>query len=225
MFTFGIGLTVPVPQALALVTAFDRDTVIRYDLAPDSGLNSVTVLEIGRLVASGMVALSMEQASHLVSIAPSAPWQDVPADARLEDAGPTSQLYAAASALYDHFRAHGVQDAIVSKLLHLKRPALVPILDSLAKNVYQVAATQQAAQFPQLGVAHLYWQAIRIDLIRPGDIQAIAELRSQLTAHPDRHYQLLATLSTLRLRDIILWMSQQGNPGIAGNPRTPPETP
>jgi hypothetical protein len=52
----------------------------------------------------------------------------VPADARRQDFPPDSALYLAATLLYDLFRRPGMGPAKRSKVLHLKRPWLVPDL-------------------------------------------------------------------------------------------------
>ncbi|MCA1702676.1 MAG: DUF6308 family protein [Actinobacteria bacterium] len=66
-------------------------------------------------------------------------WHLVPADARLADADPEGDLYWRAAELYGHFTTlHGVGDAIASKLLHLKRPAVFPILDALIREAYDL---------------------------------------------------------------------------------------
>ncbi len=56
----------------------------------------------------------------------------VPATARLEDCTPGTLVYQAATALYDKYRLSNIGPAKRSKLLHLKRPWLVPIADTPA---------------------------------------------------------------------------------------------
>ncbi|MHB8290509.1 MAG: DUF6308 family protein [Acidimicrobiales bacterium] len=203
-FSFGGNVTVSVSDALALVTRFPANTVERYDFGPSSGPNAVTSLEVGQLVAGEMVGLSMSDASQLVERAKTAPWHWVPIDARLEDALPTSDLYQAACELYDHFNVPNIKDAKISKLLHRKRPSLIPILDSVAIDVYREAANVQGSVYSELSDDYLYWEAIRLDISQPENIDAVAELRIQLRTRPSVRERLLATLSTLRLRDMIL---------------------
>ena len=159
-FTFGDDLRVTVDEAIALVTAYPAAVVERYDFGTVSGPSAITTLEIGLLVGAKMVGLTMAEARHLIDIAPTAPWHRVPIDARLEDAPPNSQLYFGACQLYEHFKAPGISDAKISKLLHLKRRSLVPILDSVVKNLYKDAACERAAANPELGLQRLYWEAI-----------------------------------------------------------------
>lgn len=215
-FTFGDDLRVTVDEAIALVTAYPAAVVERYDFGTVSGPSAITTLEIGLLVGAKMVGLTMAEARHLIDIAPTAPWHRVPIDARLEDAPPNSQLYFGACQLYEHFKAPGISDAKISKLLHLKRRSLVPILDSVVKNLYKDAACERAAANPELGLQRLYWEAIRADVSRAEDIEAAVELRDGLRAMGKRE-QLLATLTTLRLRDMIIIMEERGSKTAAEN--------
>lgn len=197
-----------VTEAVALVTGFSKSVVERYDFGPSASVNRVTSIEVGCLVTSRMEALDMRDAEVLVSRSPDAPWEAVPLDARLEDAAFGTDLYDAACRLYDHFRVPGVNHAKVSKLLHLKRRALVPPLDSIVREVYAPAASESALTFPESGAKRLYWQAIRQDLIAVEDMDAMSELRRLLLQLRDEEDRRLASLSTIRLRDIVLRQQQ-----------------
>ena len=143
-----------------------------------------------------------------------APWHLVPADARLADADPEGDLYWRGAELYEHFtRRHGVGDAIASKLLHMKRPAFFPILDALIRYAYERSARTAYEQGKrcryQLPRAdRLYWAAIRADLLRPGNVRAIADLREALVLSEESHNQRLARVSDVRLIDMIVWLTR-----------------
>lgn len=207
-FSFGGRVRVSVTEAVALVSGFSKLILERYDFGPSASINRVTSIEVGCLVTSRMEALDMTDAEILVGRSADAPWESVPADARLEDALPDSVLYEAATLLYDHFRVPGVNHAKVSKLLHLKRRALVPPLDTTVRAVYKDAAKEAASAFPNLGRKRLYWEAIRQDLAAAEDVEAMAELRRLLLQLRDREDRRPASLSGIRLRDIILHQHQ-----------------
>ncbi len=202
--SFGGQVKVSVTEAVALATGFSKLVLERYDFGPSASSNRVTSIEVGCLVTSQMETLDRKDAEALVSCSASAPWESVPVDARLEDAALDTDLYEAACRLYDHFRVPGITHAKVSRLLHLKRRALVPPLDSIVREVYGPSAREVASRSPERGSKKLYWQAMRQDLGAAEDIEAMAELRRLLLQLRDEEDRRLASLSTLRLRDIVL---------------------
>jgi hypothetical protein len=73
--------------------------------------------------------------------ATTAPWQLVPADSNLADVDPVRRggLFDSAAALYWHFtipREPGLGPAKIHKALHVKRPALYPVLDHRIRRLY-----------------------------------------------------------------------------------------
>jgi Family of unknown function (DUF6308) len=115
-------------------------TVRFYDLAGDPDgypgpagdtylADTVTLGDIGRLVVIN-AALSAPDVVMLMDTDAAAEFAAVPAVARLEDCTPETSLYRAATALYDKYKLSNIGQAKRSKLLHLKRPWLVPIADS-----------------------------------------------------------------------------------------------
>ncbi|WP_425272304.1 hypothetical protein [Mycolicibacterium aubagnense] len=72
--------------------------------------------------------------------------------------------------------------AKVSKVLHLKRPAQFPILDSRLVRTYRDAATHEAKAYANRGYRKMYWAAIRHDLLKSAD--ALAKLRQRVHEHP-----------------------------------------
>jgi Family of unknown function (DUF6308) len=126
------------------------DTVRFYDLAGDpegrpgpgssaDPVNAVTLADIGRLVTIN-ANLRARHVTRLMDIDAAAEFAAVPATCRLEQCEPTSVFYQAATALYERYRlpsGNGIGPARRSKLLHLKRPWLVPIADTRVVRAYR----------------------------------------------------------------------------------------
>jgi hypothetical protein len=155
---------------------------------------------------------------------PGCPWDAVPAGADLADASPEvpDGLFARAAELYWHFtcpRMDGVRVAKVHKVLHIKRPALYPVLDSKVRGLYEDQARPWITKLGQLGVtagdSPPYWAAIREDLLcnRAG----IDTCRDKLATDSDPVVAMMAALSTLRLQDILAWYLATGG-AETGNP-------
>lgn len=125
----------------------------------------------------------------------------VPASARLEDCELGSDLYEAATALYDKYRLGNIGQAKRSKLLHMKRPWLVPLADTRVMSVYQRRADIWASE---LGIASGHWEAVRDDL--NGDRDDFEWITSHLSEHQDLRVRPLARLISLRLLDIVSWL-------------------
>jgi hypothetical protein len=115
----------------------------------------------------------------------------VPHNARLEDLQPGSSLHSATTRLYDAFRMHNIGPAKRSKLLHIKRSWLIPICDSVVRDVYGAAGRSSGD----------YWEAVRRDLIDGGAV--LQRAASMLTATVEE--RRLARLTSLRLLDIVAW--------------------
>lgn len=166
-------------RALALLASYavsHANTVRLYDLAGQedgepgphgaaSPANAVTLADIGRLVAIN-AGLAASDVAALVDVDAAVQFAAVPATARLEDWEPGNGLDEAATALYDRYRLGGIGQAKRSKLLHVKRPWLVPIADSRVVKVYKHRAAELAAE---LGLAICHWAAVRQDLIAAAD--------------------------------------------------------
>lgn len=182
------------------------DTLRRYDAAGPGAPNQLTMDEVARtrVIAS---RISNKEAGWIVERAASAPWDAVPLDARLVDADPDEQggLYDAARALYDHFfGTPGISTAKVSKVLHLKRPHLYPVLDSRLVRRYRPAARRIGRTLTRTGApSHTHWGAIRSDLLEPTNVEGIARLRAMIEAFPPGDE--LQRLSDVRLLDILAW--------------------
>lgn len=103
----------------------------------------------------------------------------------------------------------GVKEAKASKLLHPKYPWVFPILDSRIVKCYRpfvdvVRGRSEVHKYPQP-----YWNAIRQDLV---DGQCwFVQLRESLGRVPSERAKLTASLTDLRLLDILTWL--RGAPG------------
>jgi len=210
MIVAGREVDSPVEVLLAYAQRLGK-TVRRYD-APGPGLPDVLTGEEvtrTRVIAS---RISNAERAWFLNRARTAPWVDVDPQLRLADLDPEddSQQYEAAVRLYDHFREPrraGVAVAKLSKVLHLKRPHLVPILDSQLVVRYRSAARRLARAYPQVQppASALFWLAVREDLVRPGVADVLQAVRAQLREHHLDEARLLADVSDVRLLDILVW--------------------
>ncbi|WP_433285543.1 DUF6308 family protein [Micromonospora sp. CA-244673] len=158
--------------------------------------------------------ISRKQEEHLLRHSDSAPWQDVPVDARLHDADPLEPDggYARMLRLYEHFfqeRPTGLGHAKVSKCLYLMRPALFVILDSKLLKLYRTSAVEAADELRSTGYPHApkrraFWAAYRDDVLRASD--ALAALRAAARQHPNPVVVAAADrLTDVRIIDILAW--------------------
>ncbi|MEV8026829.1 DUF6308 family protein [Cellulosimicrobium funkei] len=184
-------------------------TVSKYDLRGSGDPDVLTPEEVARtrIIAS---RISNTESAWFVERGGSAPWGGVPADARLADADPADNdgLYAAATALYEHFRLAAprrVAVAKIHKVLHLKRPGLIPILDSHLLTSYATGAALAARRHTKIGARRLYWAAIREDLIDERNASALVDVRAKLAADGDIKVQGMSRLTDLRLLDAVAW--------------------
>lgn len=184
-----------------------KKTVIQYDLAAQEDAYRLTSADVQRTrrLAS---RISNQELAWFLQRAESATWSDVPADADLRNADPsqTNGLYDRMDDLYVHFRATAprrIRGAKISKVLHLKRPALFPILDSHLERTYRKTARHAAQRHPERGHRYMYWAAIRDDLL--GNSEAIAKLKEACAADDGADVRRLTELTDLRVMDILTW--------------------
>ena len=152
--------------------------------------------------------ISERQLIWFVERATTAPWP--PADAHLRQAEPNIRngLYDQLEAFYRHFEKDAprqVARSKISKVLHIKRPAAFPILDSKVTDVYLRYAEQAVERYPRLKYQKAaYWVAIRDDLITNTESEALSQLRAALgndgTLGANLHH-----LTDLRLLDMLTW--------------------
>jgi hypothetical protein len=202
------GIDVPDPWG-RLVSYASRysATLIRYDLAGQDDPCALSRDEVRRTrtIAS---RISNRELDWFVDRGQSAPWPAVDADAYLGDADPAQKagLYDRADALYQHFRSdapRNVNMAKISKVLHLKRPALVPLLDSHLERKYRRLARQAALGYPARGYGRLYWAVVRDDLLL--NRNSLTALRSRFAEDDREAVRRLAELTDLRMLDILTW--------------------
>ncbi|WBB47432.1 DUF6308 family protein [Verrucosispora sp. WMMA2044] len=188
-------------------------TIRQYDLTGEGDPDLLTLEDVvrTRIIRS---RISNEERDWLVARAAEGQelWSVVAPDARLADADPAEVglLYDRALALFKHFhdqRPSGLATGKISKVLHLKRRGLFPILDSQLADRYRRKAADCArrhrADRPGLRLA--YWIAIRGDLVDPTNVAGLWRLREDLASHQDELVRRAAHLTDLRLLDILTW--------------------
>lgn len=198
-------------RATKLLLRFSRQreaTVRYYDyrgteaITPSDG---VTLEDLGRMALMNP-RLSGNDCALMLKVGNDAavPWDAVPHGANLVDADPEEEagLYDRAQALYKHFTTKsGIGDAKASKLLHIKRPYLFPVLDKEVRDFYDGAARKAAKSSDRWRStrSRLYWVAIRNDVIEGQ--QELAAIKAILA--PDA--PLVAALPDVRILDILAW--------------------
>jgi Family of unknown function (DUF6308) len=182
----------------------------RYDFAPRGAPDILTVDEAARsrIIISHVTNI---EAAWFASQSRSAPWSDVSIDADLRDADPkvNAGLYDHAVSLYRHFldaAPKGIRGTKVHKVLHVKRPALFPVMDDRLWSIYRAAAAETARELANVrpGYELLYWAAVRNDLLNESNRATLAKGHAELAQH-DGIVGQMAGLTDLRLLDIIAW--------------------
>lgn len=189
---------------------FYGKTMRRYDFAgnlEDPNILTREVVRSTRVIGS---RISDKQVGWFVQRARSAPWHAVSPTADLYAADPADVggAYDAADALYRHFRSpsqRGIRTAKVSKVLHLMRPELVPVLDSRLVKTYRLAAKNAAKRYRGPRHEPMYWAAIRDDLI--ANRAAIEKIKEHAAGSQSDQIARLAKLSDLQILDIVTWSS------------------
>lgn len=178
-------------------------TLDQYDLA-DQDPAKITLEDVKatRIIAS---RISNAQAAEIIERA--SRHQElltkIPPEADLANAHPTkSALYQDMTDLFDAIQGGGVRWSKASKVLHFKRPALFPILDTNLQRLYREAAERAATTYSDRNVRRMYWAAIRCDLIDNQD--ELTNLRKDAT-FKTLHGGRFGELSNLRLLDILAW--------------------
>jgi hypothetical protein len=107
-------------------------TITRYDLPGPGHPTTLTHAEVAR-TRTVYSRISEQQLSWFVERATSAPWPPADADLRRAEPSIRNGLYDQLEAFYRHFEKDApsqVGRSKISKVLHIKRPAALPILDS-----------------------------------------------------------------------------------------------
>jgi len=203
------GRSIDIDTAVAKAHGYPAVTVARYDLPGPGALEQITADEIAR-THKVRSRISHAQRDWFIRTAVDAPWAAVPIEAQLVDADPNlgGELYDRAEALYDHFRTAAprhVGVAKISKVLHLKRPGLFPILDSKVMTFYRHHARAAAARYPHRAKRAMFWAAIRDDVCTDLDSGALPLFRRCLEQSESEQVRRLASLTDVRLLDILTW--------------------
>ena len=194
-----------IEQALAVFRNYRLKTVDVYDLKGVGDPNVITLEEAARTRAVSS-RLSNQHAAWFVARSQTALWPA--SDADLADADPSERdgLYDQMNACYLHFysdRPRKVDIGKISKVLHIKRPGLFPILDTEVRACYKEAARRAAKSYPERGHKRMYWAAVRDDLIANRQSGTLAELRDAFASEPP--LKVYSELTDLRLLDILTW--------------------
>jgi hypothetical protein len=183
--------------------AFDHPKTIEvYDLGENSDPNEVTPLDLGRMLLMNP-RLTGNDAANLLKLGNSgeARWDRFPLNATIADADPDDEspdsLWLEMQKQYDLFRMHGLANAKITKLLHLKRPNLFPIVDSYVRKFYKRA-----------GITNQRWRHIREDVI--SNSTTFAEVRTAAAESTHESVRRLEKLTDLRLHDIATWSLADG---------------
>ncbi|UVT27699.1 DUF6308 family protein (plasmid) [Rhodococcus pyridinivorans] len=203
------GRNIDIDTAVATAHAYPAMTVAHYDLPGPGPAAVITADEIAR-THKVRSRISHAQRDWFIRSAVDAPWAAVPTAAQLIDADPniSGELYDHAEALYDHFRTAAprhVGVAKISKVLHLKRPGLFPILDSKVMAFYRPHARAAAARYPHRGRRAMFWAAIRDDVCTNLDSGALSLFRHRLAQSESEQARRLASLTDVRLLDLLTW--------------------
>ena len=169
-----------------------------YDFAgdgsPPHAHNSVDLSDCGRLVVINARPAAAD-VPRMIRAAKSAPWDAVPLQADLLRSTDPDEVLEGANSLYQHFRAAGLGRTRTHKLLHLKRPEVFPIVDSVVRETYRRQAKE--AGLARGSRQQHYWAALASEL--RADLGAYEALRQMLSA------EQLGRLTVLRLADILVW--------------------
>lgn len=215
---------VDLDQARLHLDAFPLDVVVNYDLDGDrdgrpTPADGIALPDFGRLTFMfNRNGLTADDARTLLRTSDQADaeglWDHVHHQARFEDVDLDDVELTSRPEfrLYKLFSGNkGIGPAKASKILHLKRPWLYPIIDSRftggprSRGLYRSRA-RQAARESRVARAHgwrvFYWKAIQEDLIDNQD--SLDTLLNELRERADGR-ELLGRLSPLRLQDIVAW--------------------
>lgn len=197
--------TMGLDAALARLEHYPARTPTIYDYPGPGHPTSISVDEIRRTRAVSS-RISAHEGDWFIAQAATAPWTSSESSLHEADPGQSDGLYDAMEGLYQHFTAaapKGVSLAKISKVLHLKRPAQFPILDSRLVRTYRDAATREAKVYSKREYQKMYWAAIRRDLL--ASAEALTELRQRVREHPSSQVRALQVLTDVRLHDMLTW--------------------
>lgn len=188
-------------------------TIARFDARAMEWKESLSIDDV-RLTRQIKSRISEGEAAWFVERGRTAPWGEVsPADS-LSAADPNDprvdSCYRRADRLYRHFSEpgrRGVAMGKLSKVLYLMRPRVVPIIDSRLARLYRHRAREVAHQL-NLGSRYNYWEAVRLDLVDPRTLAALAAIRDWAAAG-SASVSHLGKLTDIRILDLIAWAGTQ----------------
>lgn len=207
------GTEFTVAQALTRFAKYPRKTPTLFDYPPRGDFGTISLEEIKRTRYLSS-RISYAHGDWFIANAANAPW--IPTDADLADADPEVRdgLFDGMSDLYRHFRENapkGIAFAKIHKVLHVKYPAVFPLLDSRLWRSYRDTARTHKSHFPELWDSEHRWLAVRDDLFAARSSGAIGKLREAMTQyeHSDSAVQQrvreMIQLTDVRLLDILVW--------------------
>jgi hypothetical protein len=192
-------------DAVERLKRYPAATLRRYDLPGAGSPDVLTAEEVTRTRVVNSRISDLELRWFLAHAA-DAPWPAGDADLRAADPAESGGLYDAMTRLYDHLSLSappGIAVAKISKVLHVKRPALFPILDSHINAAYRRQARATARRYPARGHRSMTWAAIRDDLVRNTESGALTAIRE--AARTGQCPTEIAAVTDLRLLDMLTW--------------------
>lgn len=203
-----------VPHAGALVRRYcglpDSDGRVErwgyavFDAVPSSASDAVDAIDLGAIAALGVrLSQSMLDAVLGSASALGSAIASIPPDLSLEDAG-DADLEAVRRAFADLSHADGplrdVPIAVTAKLLHRKRPRLVPPYDrSIADWYGDALGDRRSGKWPEI-----------LEVLR-GDLTSNRELLATWQTDLAVGLDGAVVPSRLRLLDIAVWMAAHGH--------------
>ena len=186
------------------------ETLRWYDYGgdPDAGIrpsDGIALEDLGRLALIDTELTGRDAAALLGEITRGVDWGIIGRDERLEDAVYGGELQHRMREMWSQVRRPNIANAKVSKLLHMKRPHMFPILDKQVRQLYWERAREVGAEYPMPAGQHvqrLFLEAIRQDVVASSD--ALDQLRAGFAGETGPA-GWLAGLTTLRVFDILAW--------------------
>ena len=181
-----------VDQAVAVCRWYARQHPATLELYDFGGTNTdphphdtVELSDAGRLVAIN-ANLKANDVPTMIHAAANAPWDAVGPEEDLLATKVPEELLQRAEKLYRHFRGAGLGPTRTHKLLHLKRPAVYPIVDSVVRVTYKAQAAPDR-----------YWATLAAEM--RDNAQEYGQLRQILSGED------LGRLTVPGLHDILVW--------------------
>lgn len=207
------GIPYSLDDALARFAGYPKRTPAKFDYPPRGEGRTITSEEIKRTRAVSS-RISNAQGEYFIAKSKDAPW--LPVDADLAEADPDERggLFDEMSNLYWHFAGEtprGIAFAKVHKVLHLKHPAVYPLLDSRLWRAYRGSANSLKAHYPKLRNSQRRWIAVREELLAARASGAIQALRAAMGQYEDadqrvqQHVRDMTQVTDVRLLDVLVW--------------------